>query len=124
MHTNSCDGYIYVFETGEGFQNIISLFEILHCASLEDTKKVKLFHFSSFSDPNANQVEDPWLDLFVWAVLANRRDMAQLIWSKGRETIAMALMATKLLKGLVEKVLSERDMVDIGNSLLEHARYE
>ena len=50
--------------------------------------------------------------------------MAQLIWSKGRETIAMALMATKLLKGLVEKVLSERDMVDIGNSLLEHARYE
>eukprot|EP00112_Aurelia_sp_Birch-Aquarium-sp1_P007627 Seg1831.8 transcript_id=Seg1831.8/GoldUCD/mRNA.D3Y31 product="Transient receptor potential cation channel subfamily M member 2" protein_id=Seg1831.8/GoldUCD/D3Y31 len=72
-------------------------------------------------DPNAMQVGDPWLDLFVWAVLANRREMAQLIWSKGRETIAMALMATKLLKGLIDKVLSERDMVDIGNSLTEHA---
>ena len=70
----------------------------------------------------ANKVKEPWLDLFVWAILANRREMAKMIWSRGRENIAMALMATKLLKGLVEKVLSERDMVDVGASLLDHAR--
>lgn len=68
------------------------------------------------------KVREPRLDLFVWAVLANRQELATTIWSRSRENIAMALMATKLLKGLVEKVLSERDMVDIGASLLDHAR--
>lgn len=48
--------------------------------------------------------------------------MAMAIWTRGRENIAMALMATKLLKGIVEKALSERDMVDIGASFLDHAR--
>ena len=48
--------------------------------------------------------------------------MAKAIWTRGRESIAMALMATKLLKGIVEKVLSERDMVDVGADLLDHAR--
>ncbi|XP_065053971.1 transient receptor potential cation channel subfamily M member-like 2 isoform X2 [Rhopilema esculentum] len=72
-------------------------------------------------DEGVKMAQDAWLDLFVWATLANRREMARLIWSKGRENIAMALMATKLLKGLVEKVLSERDMVDIGASFMEHA---
>ena len=75
-----------------------------------------------FADEGVKMAQDAWLDLFVWATLANRCEMARLIWSKGRENIAMALMATKLLKGLVEKVLSERDMVDIGASLMEHAR--
>ncbi len=63
------------------------------------------------------------MDLFIWAVLANRRELANIIWARSRENIAQALMASKLLKGLVEKVLTERDMVDIGSSLLEHARY-
>lgn len=67
-------------------------------------------------------MKEPWLDLFIWAILANRSEMAKMIWSRGRENIAMALMATKLLKGLVEKVLSERDMADVGASLLDHAR--
>lgn len=70
---------------------------------------------------NVKKVREPRLDLFVWAVLANRQELATTIWSRSRENIAMALMATKLLKGLVEKVLSERDMVDIGASLLDHA---
>ena len=67
-------------------------------------------------------MKEPLLDLFIWAILANRREMAKMIWTRGHENIAMALMATKLLKGLVEKVLSERDMVDIGAALLDHAR--
>ena len=71
---------------------------------------------------DANKVKEPWLDLFIWAILANRREMAKAIWTRGRESIAMALMATKLLKGIVEKVLSERDMVDVGADLLDHAR--
>jgi len=70
---------------------------------------------------DANKVKEPWLDLFIWAILANRREMAKAIWTRGRESIAMALMATKLLKGIVEKVLSERDMVDVGADLLDHA---
>eukprot|EP00794_Sanderia_malayensis_P003485 gene3485-3983_t len=84
-------------------------------------KKISLD--SSFEpDINAKKCECPWLDLFIWAVLANRRELASLIWERGRENIAAALMASKLLKGLVEKALSERDMVDIGSSLLDHAR--
>ena len=67
------------------------------------------------------ELPTPWIDLFTWAVLANRRELARLIWERCRENLALALMASKLLKGLVEKALSERDFQDIGVDMLDHA---
>ncbi|KAL9974194.1 hypothetical protein ACROYT_G011206 [Oculina patagonica] len=58
----------------------------------------------------------PYRDVFIWAVLSNRQHMAKLMWSMGKEQIASALMATRLLKSMAGKALA-----DISNELLDHA---
>ncbi|XP_055470654.1 transient receptor potential cation channel subfamily M member 5 [Psammomys obesus] len=42
--------------------------------------------------------EDPWRDLFLWAVLQNRYEMATYFWAMGREGVAAALAACKIIK--------------------------
>ncbi|NWW29824.1 TRPM5 protein, partial [Panurus biarmicus] len=42
--------------------------------------------------------ENPWRDLFVWAVLQNRHKMANYFWAMGQEGVASALAACKILK--------------------------
>ncbi|KFP75112.1 Transient receptor potential cation channel subfamily M member 5, partial [Acanthisitta chloris] len=42
--------------------------------------------------------ENPWRDLFVWAVLQNRHKMANYFWAMGREGVASALAACTILK--------------------------
>ncbi|XP_006893434.1 PREDICTED: transient receptor potential cation channel subfamily M member 5 [Elephantulus edwardii] len=42
--------------------------------------------------------EDPWRDLFLWAVLQNRHDMATYFWAMGQEGVAAALAACKILR--------------------------
>ncbi|XP_072495576.1 transient receptor potential cation channel subfamily M member 5 isoform X1 [Notamacropus eugenii] len=40
----------------------------------------------------------PWRDLFLWAVLQNRHEMANYFWAMGQEGVAAALAACKILK--------------------------
>ncbi|KAM6159459.1 transient receptor potential cation channel subfamily M member 5 [Rhynchocyon petersi] len=42
--------------------------------------------------------EDPWRDLFLWAVLQNRHEMATYFWAMGQEGVAAALAACKILR--------------------------
>ncbi|CAO2583997.1 Transient receptor potential cation channel subfamily M member 5 [Lemmus lemmus] len=42
--------------------------------------------------------EDPWRDLFLWAVLQNRYEMATYFWAMGQEGVAAALAACKIIK--------------------------
>ncbi|XP_069803260.1 transient receptor potential cation channel subfamily M member 4-like isoform X2 [Dendropsophus ebraccatus] len=42
----------------------------------------------------------PWIDLFIWAVLQNRDEMATYFWEMGTEAVTSALAACKLLKEL------------------------
>ncbi|XP_057362713.1 transient receptor potential cation channel subfamily M member 5 isoform X5 [Manis pentadactyla] len=42
--------------------------------------------------------EDPWRDLFLWAVLQSRHEMASYFWAMGQEGVAAALAACKILK--------------------------
>ncbi|XP_008837419.1 transient receptor potential cation channel subfamily M member 5 [Nannospalax galili] len=42
--------------------------------------------------------EDPWRDLFLWAVLQNRHEMATYFWAMGQEGVAAALAACKIIK--------------------------
>ncbi|NXH18229.1 TRPM5 protein, partial [Bucco capensis] len=44
------------------------------------------------------QSNNPWRDLFVWAVLQNRHKMANYFWAMGQEGVASALAACKILK--------------------------
>ncbi|XP_062919303.1 transient receptor potential cation channel subfamily M member 5 [Mobula hypostoma] len=52
-----------------------------------------------FTMPNLNQTfENPWRDLFLWAVLQNRQEMANYFWEMGPEAVPAALAACKILK--------------------------
>ncbi|XP_040322665.1 transient receptor potential cation channel subfamily M member 5-like, partial [Herpailurus yagouaroundi] len=42
--------------------------------------------------------ENPWRDLFLWAVLQNRHEMAAYFWAMGQEGVAAALAACKILR--------------------------
>ncbi|XP_067322711.1 transient receptor potential cation channel subfamily M member 5 [Anolis sagrei] len=42
--------------------------------------------------------ENPWRDLFLWAVLQNRHKMAYYFWAMGQEGVAAALAACKIVR--------------------------
>ncbi|XP_057173204.1 transient receptor potential cation channel subfamily M member 5 [Ursus arctos] len=42
--------------------------------------------------------ENPWRDLFLWAVLQNRHEMATYFWAMGQEGVAAALAACKIVR--------------------------
>ncbi|XP_045545553.1 transient receptor potential cation channel subfamily M member 5 [Salmo salar] len=57
--------------------------------------------------------EHPWRDLFLWAVLQNRQQMANYFWAMGPEAVAAALAGYKILKemsGLESEAESARSM--------------
>ncbi|CAB1338910.1 unnamed protein product [Coregonus sp. 'balchen'] len=59
------------------------------------------------------QCEHPWRDLFLWAVLQNRQQMANYFWAMGPEAVAAALAGCKILKemsGLESEAESARSM--------------
>ncbi|XP_053352590.1 transient receptor potential cation channel subfamily M member 2 [Clarias gariepinus] len=64
-------------------------------------------------------VHDPGRDLFLWSVLQNQKDLAQIIWEQCRDCIAAALAASKILKKLAkdegdngEEAESMRELAD------------
>ncbi|XP_060033336.1 transient receptor potential cation channel subfamily M member 5 [Erinaceus europaeus] len=63
--------------------------------------------------------EKPWRDLFLWAVLQSRHEMATYFWAMGQEGVAGALAACKIQK---EMAHLERD-AQAGRALRE-AKYE
>ena len=67
-------------------------------------------------------LKTPYRDVFIWAVLSNRKEMAKLMWSMGREQIATALMATRLLKSMAGKARADDTITDISPELLEVAK--
>uniref|UniRef100_UPI00398ECA5E transient receptor potential cation channel subfamily M member 5 n=1 Tax=Pristiophorus japonicus TaxID=55135 RepID=UPI00398ECA5E len=52
-----------------------------------------------FVMPDLSQkFENPWRDLFLWAVLLNRQEMANYFWEMGPEAVPAALAACRILK--------------------------
>ncbi|XP_069120927.1 transient receptor potential cation channel subfamily M member-like 2 isoform X1 [Argopecten irradians] len=47
--------------------------------------------------------ENPYQELFTWAVLQNRQDMAKLFWKQGKEPTAAALVAFGLMTAMARK---------------------
>ncbi|NXY89065.1 TRPM5 protein, partial [Alcedo cyanopectus] len=63
--------------------------------------------------------ENPWRDLFVWAVLQNRHKMANYFWAMGQEGVASALAACKILKEM-SRLETETEVAHI----MKEAKYE
>ncbi|XP_058382132.1 LOW QUALITY PROTEIN: transient receptor potential cation channel subfamily M member 5 [Diceros bicornis minor] len=63
--------------------------------------------------------ENPWRDLFLWAVLQNRHEMATYFWAMGQEGVAAALAACKILKEMSHL----ETKAEVGRTMRE-AKYE
>ncbi|KAF4801614.1 Transient receptor potential cation channel subfamily M member 5 [Turdus rufiventris] len=63
--------------------------------------------------------KNPWRDLFVWAVLQNRHKMANYFWAMGREGVASALAACKILKEM-----SRLETETKAACIMKEAKYE
>ncbi|XP_054553520.1 transient receptor potential cation channel subfamily M member 5 [Talpa occidentalis] len=63
--------------------------------------------------------ENPWRDLFLWAVLQRRHEMATYFWAMGQEGVAAALAACKILKEMSHL----ETQVQAGSALCQ-AKYE
>ncbi|KAL3875816.1 hypothetical protein ACJMK2_033731, partial [Sinanodonta woodiana] len=82
--------------------------------TFEDTRKLN----------NTNDFEHPEKDLFLWAILFNRREMAKMLWKKSINQIAGALVACALLKGLAAEAADEEEL-ELNAKLQEHSqKYE
>ncbi|XDV29944.1 hypothetical protein PO909_032961 [Leuciscus waleckii] len=57
----------------------------------------------SGEDPIALTVWDPGRDLFLWAVVQNNRELAEIGWEQCRDCIAAALAASKILRKLAQE---------------------
>uniref|UniRef100_A0A3Q3GWC1 Transient receptor potential cation channel, subfamily M, member 5 n=1 Tax=Labrus bergylta TaxID=56723 RepID=A0A3Q3GWC1_9LABR len=64
----------------------------------EKPPKGRLFHTQKNLAELEESSEHPWRDLFLWAVLQNRQQMANYFWAMGPEAVAAALAGCKILK--------------------------
>ncbi|KAM6951169.1 transient receptor potential cation channel subfamily M member 5-like [Aplochiton taeniatus] len=86
----------------------------LHPLDLEtiNTKRKALKHVSNLLSGDCVYRNErclfPWASLFIWAVLQNRRKMAEFFWEMAGESVLSALSGCKLLREL-SKLESETD---------------
>ncbi|KAL2088932.1 hypothetical protein ACEWY4_015831 [Coilia grayii] len=64
----------------------------------EKGSKSRLFQGHKNLPDMEQRCENPWRDLFLWAILQNRQQMANYFWAMGPEAVAAALAACKILK--------------------------
>ncbi|XP_054625682.1 transient receptor potential cation channel subfamily M member 5 isoform X5 [Dunckerocampus dactyliophorus] len=64
----------------------------------EKPAKGRLFHSQKNLAELEERCQHPWRDLFLWAVLQNRQQMANYFWAMGQEAVAAALAGCKILK--------------------------
>ena len=55
----------------------------------------------------AERFDSPARELFLWSVLMGRKEMARVFMEEGRHPIASALMATRLLKRMGDRIKGE-----------------
>ncbi|XP_052006330.1 transient receptor potential cation channel subfamily M member 5-like [Xyrauchen texanus] len=64
----------------------------------ERVGKGRLFHSQKDLPDMDRRCEYPWRDLFLWAILQNRQEMANYFWAMGPEAVAAALVGCKIMK--------------------------
>ncbi|XP_064608301.1 transient receptor potential cation channel subfamily M member 2-like [Liolophura sinensis] len=68
------------------------------------------------------EFEHPERELFLWALLLNRREMAKFFWRTGKDHIGGAIVASTLLKSL-SVVAADEEEAELSETLVEHANY-
>ncbi|XP_062389613.1 transient receptor potential cation channel subfamily M member 2-like [Sardina pilchardus] len=70
---------------------------------------------------NKKEEEDPVRDFFLWAILKNEKELAQIAWEQCTDSIAAALAASKILKKMAQE--SENNNEDLANNTRELANH-
>ncbi|KAI0239134.1 Transient receptor potential cation channel subfamily M member-like 2, partial [Lamellibrachia satsuma] len=71
-------------------------------------------------EENTTSCKHPWRDLFVWALLFNRRELADMFWHRTENSTATALVASILLHSLAKKAEKNNEAA-LRDSLSSHA---
>ncbi|XP_078085377.1 transient receptor potential cation channel subfamily M member 2 [Mustelus asterias] len=74
--------------------------------------------YSQESEICEEEVADPERDLFIWAVLQKRKDLASIFWVQAMDSIDSSLVACKILK----KMSSEENDTDLSEEMEELAQ--
>ncbi|XP_042218269.1 transient receptor potential cation channel trpm-like [Homarus americanus] len=64
----------------------------------------------------------PFSELLVWAVLTKRQGMAMLMWQRGEEAVAKALVAAKLYKALAHEAADDDLETEVYEELKGYAK--
>ncbi|CAL8265823.1 unnamed protein product [Lota lota] len=67
---------------------------------------------------------DPGTDLFLWAVLQNNRELAEIAWEQCKDCMCAALAASKILKTMAEEVKDAEEkeqMMELADVYEKHA---
>ncbi|XP_051786421.1 transient receptor potential cation channel subfamily M member 2-like [Erpetoichthys calabaricus] len=77
-----------------------------------------------FAARNGKEVfEDPIRDLFIWAILQCRTELAQIVWEQCQDCLAAALAASKILKELAKKEEDTDGSEEIQNLAEEYEKH-
>ncbi|TNN53990.1 Transient receptor potential cation channel subfamily M member 2 [Liparis tanakae] len=75
-------------------------------------------------EAHADAPRDPGRDLFLWAVVQNNRQLAEIAWELCRDCMSAALAASKILKTMAEEgsdADEAEDMQELANHYENHA---
>ncbi|GAA6230191.1 transient receptor potential cation channel subfamily M member 2 isoform X2 [Lates japonicus] len=78
---------------------------------------------ASLREDNVAQ-RDPGRDLFLWAIVQNNKELAEIAWEQCRDCMSAALAATKILKKMAEEgsdADEAEDMRELANHYEKHA---
>ncbi|XP_068428649.1 transient receptor potential cation channel subfamily M member 2 isoform X2 [Clinocottus analis] len=75
-------------------------------------------------EDSADAQRDPGRDLFLWAVVQNNKELAEIAWELCRDCMSAALAASKILKTMAEEgsdADEAEDMHELANHYEKHA---
>ncbi|XP_055727936.1 transient receptor potential cation channel subfamily M member 2 isoform X3 [Salvelinus fontinalis] len=72
------------------------------------------------SERGEETFRDPGGDLFLWAILQNKKELAEIAWEQSRDCMSAALAASKILKKLAEEGAEEEDEAEEMRELAKH----
>jgi transient receptor potential cation channel subfamily M protein 3 len=72
-------------------------------------------------EPSHKMFTQPFNELLVWSVLTKRQDMAKLMWHHGEESLAKALVASKLYQAMAIEAADDDLEVEISDELRSYA---
>lgn len=120
----------FMYYMGKGFSELIGLTKNFYSSEkyvVDDNSNKQTSNKQNLdkqdSDTNVsdnNYLENSERDLFLWAVVFNRRRLAYLFWKLGKDHIGAALAAMSILKALSDKARKDQEL-DISVDLVNHS---